>query len=97
MSELQYIRIAYEPVWAIGTGVTASPDQAEEVHAFIRKWFLDNYSESQAQAMQILYGGSVKPANFDELIKKPNLDGGLVGGASLKPESFFDLIKIACS
>ncbi len=95
VSDLQYIRIAYEPIWAIGTGVAASVEQAEEVHAFIRKWIKENYSKDQAEQTQILYGGSVKPANFDQFLQQPNIDGGLVGGASLKPESFLELIKQA--
>jgi triosephosphate isomerase len=85
--------IAYEPVWAIGTGKTATPAQAEEVHVFIRKQYAKMYGESAAQEMRILYGGSVKPDNVAELMKQPNIDGGLVGGASLEVDSFTKLVK----
>ena len=81
--------IAYEPVWAIGTGKTASPEQAQEVHANIRKLL----PVDVADKVRILYGGSVKPENVKELMAKPDIDGGLVGGASLKVESFVKLIK----
>jgi triosephosphate isomerase len=81
--------IAYEPVWAIGTGKTASPEQAQEVHAFIRGLL----PKEVAQETRILYGGSVKPENVKELMAKPDIDGGLVGGASLKVESFVKLVK----
>jgi triosephosphate isomerase len=83
------VTIAYEPVWAIGTGKTASPEQAQEVHAFIRGLL----PKEVAQEIRILYGGSVKPENVKELMAKPDIDGGLVGGASLKVESFVKLIK----
>ncbi len=89
--------IAYEPVWAIGTGVTASPEQAEEVHRFIRKFLTDIYGNALAQQIRIQYGGSVKPANADELLGQPNIDGALVGGASLDPDSFTAIIKSAQS
>ncbi len=82
--------IAYEPVWAIGTGVTASPEQAQEAHAFIRKFMNENL-ELNAQATSILYGGSVKPANVVELLSCPDIDGGLVGGAALKADSYTGL------
>lgn len=88
--DLENVIIAYEPVWAIGTGVTASPEQAEEMHAFIRSLL----EESHKGSMRILYGGSVKPENFKELLAKPNIDGGLVGGASLDAESFGHLVRI---
>ncbi|KAG9293675.1 hypothetical protein G9A89_019012 [Geosiphon pyriformis] len=78
--------LAYEPVWAIGTGKVATPEQAQEVHEFIRKWLKDNVSESVAENTRIIYGGSVNGANSADLAKKPDIDGFLVGGASLKPE-----------
>ena len=82
--------IAYEPVWAIGTGKTATPAQAQEVHLQLRKWLVANVSESVAQSTRILYGGSVTGANAKELASQPDIDGFLVGGASLKPE-FIDI------
>jgi triosephosphate isomerase (TIM) len=85
--------IAYEPVWAIGTGKTATPQQAEEVHAAIRKMYAGMYGAEAAEAIRILYGGSVKPDNVSELMKQPNIDGGLVGGASLEIDSFTKLAK----
>ena len=84
--------IAYEPVWAIGTGVTASPAQAQEMHAVIRKLVTEQYGEDVADGTSILYGGSVKPANAKELFSQPDVDGGLVGGASLKAEDFLAII-----
>lgn len=78
--------VAYEPVWAIGTGVTASPEQAQEVHEFLRGWLKDNVSAEVSDATRIIYGGSVTGANSAELGKKGDIDGFLVGGASLKPE-----------
>ncbi|WP_417608062.1 triose-phosphate isomerase [Owenweeksia hongkongensis] len=86
--------IAYEPVWAIGTGETASPEQAQEVHAFIRKYLTETYSAEVANAVSILYGGSVKPENAKEIFGQPDVDGGLIGGASLKYEQFVKLIEI---
>jgi len=85
--------IAYEPVWAIGTGKTATPEQAQEVHFFIRKMYAQMYDEGVAEKTRILYGGSVNPGNISELMKKPDIDGGLVGGASLGAESFAKLAK----
>ena len=85
--------IAYEPVWAIGTGKTATPDQAQEVHAMIRGLLEEMYSASLSGSRCILYGGSVKPENIEELMKEEDIDGGLIGGASLKSESFVDIIK----
>jgi len=85
--------IAYEPVWAIGTGKTATPAQAEEVHAFIRKLLTEMYDEATAQAIRIQYGGSVKPDNVKELMGQPNIDGALVGGAALKADSFEAIVK----
>ncbi|KAH8417899.1 hypothetical protein KR222_007850 [Zaprionus bogoriensis] len=84
--------VAYEPVWAIGTGKTATPDQAQEVHAFLRKWLADNISKEVSDTLRIQYGGSVTAANAKELAKKPDIDGFLVGGASLKPE-FVEIIN----
>lgn len=87
--------IAYEPVWAIGTGVTASPAQAEASHAFLRKWMGRNYNPALAETVRIQYGGSVKPDNARELLSQPNVDGALVGGASLKPDQFCPIIQAA--
>jgi len=87
------IVIAYEPIWAIGTGVTASPEQAQEIHAHIRKLINDTYGTEVAESTSILYGGSVKPANAKELFSKKDIDGGLVGGASLKSSDFEQIIK----
>ncbi|MFT5407111.1 MAG: triosephosphate isomerase [Verrucomicrobiales bacterium] len=87
--------IAYEPVWAIGTGRTASPEQAQEAHAFIRKVLTDLYDGETSARIRIQYGGSVKPGNMGELISQEDVDGALVGGASLEPESFFGIIKAA--
>ena len=84
--------IAYEPVWAIGTGVTATPDQAQEVHENLRKWLAENVSQAVADSVRILYGGSVNAKNCKELASKADVDGFLVGGASLKPE-FSEIIN----
>jgi triosephosphate isomerase len=92
-SDLDRIIIAYEPVWAIGTGRTATPEQAQVMHAFIRRVFAERYSEEAAQALRILYGGSVKPENIAGLMSKPDIDGALVGGASLKAESFAQIVN----
>ncbi len=85
--------IAYEPVWAIGTGVTASSDQAQEIHAFIRKEIASKYGADVADATSILYGGSCNPKNADELFAQADIDGGLIGGASLKSRDFVDIAK----
>ena len=90
--EFANIVIAYEPIWAIGTGVTATSDQAEEVHAFIRSFLAEKYGETVANDTTILYGGSCKPTNAPELFAKPNIDGGLIGGASLKAADFKGII-----
>ncbi len=87
------IVLAYEPVWAIGTGETATPDQAQEMHAFIRSLFEDRYNHQVAENLTILYGGSVKPNNAEEIFSKPDVDGGLIGGASLKAEDFFAIVN----
>lgn len=87
------IILAYEPVWAIGTGETASPDQAQEMHAFIRGIIAKQYSEAIAEEVSILYGGSVKPANAEEIFSKPDVDGGLIGGAALNVDDFTAIIK----
>lgn len=86
------VAIAYEPVWAIGTGLTATPEMAQETHADIRKWVADNVSPSVAQAIRIQYGGSMKGANAEALLAQPDIDGGLIGGASLT-EDFYNVIK----
>jgi len=85
--------IAYEPVWAIGTGKTATPEQAQEVHAFIRKELAQLYQEDISRKIPILYGGSVKPDNIDILMSQPDIDGALVGGASLKIDSFLRIVE----
>lgn len=85
--------IAYEPIWAIGTGKTATSDQAEEICAVVRKTVADLYDQGVADKVRIQYGGSVKPANVKELMARPNIDGGLVGGASLVPESYLELVN----
>lgn len=87
--------IAYEPVWAIGTGRTATPDLAEATHALIRRMIASLYSSAAAEAVVIQYGGSMKPENAAQLVAQPDIDGGLIGGASLKAESFHDLVKNA--
>lgn len=86
---LKNIVLAYEPVWAIGTGETASPEQAQDMHAFIRKTLADKYGKDAADEVPILYGGSVKPSNAKEIFSKPDVDGGLIGGAALNAEDFF--------
>lgn len=88
--------IAYEPVWAIGTGKTATPEQAQEVHAYIRKLLSELYSKETAQSIRIQYGGSVKPENIKDLMAQPDIDGALVGGGSLKTDSFTEIVKGSC-
>ena len=87
------VTIAYEPVWAIGTGKVASDEQAEEAHKFLRGWLAGRFSDDVAAATRILYGGSVKPDNANGLLGQPNVDGALVGGASLKAELFIPIIQ----
>jgi triosephosphate isomerase len=89
--------LAYEPVWAIGTGLTATPAQAEEAHHLIRDLLTKRFGIDAAQKTQILYGGSVTPENIESLLACPNVDGALVGGASLKPESYLKLLKAGCA
>jgi triosephosphate isomerase (TIM) len=93
--EMEKIIIAYEPVWAIGTGKTATPQQAEEVHKFIRDLLNKLFSKDTANSIRIQYGGSVKPENITELMKQPDIDGALVGGASLSVESFSTIVNKA--
>jgi triosephosphate isomerase len=92
-SDLDRIIVAYEPVWAIGTGRTATPEQAQEMHAFIRRVFADRHSKDAADALRILYGGSVKPDNIAGLMAQGDIDGALVGGASLKAVSFAQIVN----
>ena len=94
-AQLSEIIIAYEPVWAIGTGKTATPEQAQEVHAAIRELIVENFSEDVADNLVIQYGGSVKPDNAGELLSKKDIDGALVGGACLKADSFLGIIAAA--
>lgn len=91
--EIKKVVIAYEPVWAIGTGETATPDQAQEMHAFIRNLIAEKYGKETAEEVSILYGGSVKPDNAKEIFSKPDVDGGLIGGAALKIEDFSKIIE----
>ena len=92
-TEWSKIILAYEPVWAIGTGETASPEQAQEIHAFIRGLIASKYDEDLAMDVSILYGGSVKPANASAIFSQPDVDGGLIGGASLNAEDFIAIIE----
>jgi triosephosphate isomerase len=93
--ELNNIIIAYEPVWAIGTGKTATPEQAQEVHAFIRNYISQKYSKESGEGLIIQYGGSVKPDNAASLLSQPDIDGALIGGACLKVDSFLSIIAAA--
>ncbi len=93
-SDLSQIIIAYEPVWAIGTGLTASPEQAQSMHSYIRSELNDRFGESGSK-VPILYGGSMKPANARELLSQRDIDGGLIGGASLQSQSFLEIIRHA--
>ncbi len=92
-SDWKNIILAYEPVWAIGTGMTASPEQAQEMHAFIRDLVKNNFNNTIAEDVSILYGGSVKPTNAKEIFGKPDVDGGLIGGAALKADMFAGIIE----
>ena len=92
-SDFKNIILAYEPVWAIGTGMTATPNQAQEMHHFIRNLIEKQFDKTTAQNLSILYGGSIKPNNAKEIFGKKDVDGGLIGGAALKPELFLDIIK----
>ena len=94
--DMQKVIIAYEPVWAIGTGRTATPDQAEEVHKYMRGLLEKKYNQDLANAVRIQYGGSVKPENTAELMSQPDIDGALVGGASLQSDSFVQIVKQSC-
>ena len=93
--DLKNIVIAYEPIWAIGTGKTATPEQAQEVHSFIRDLIKENYSNESAEEIIIQYGGSVKPDNAVTLLSQTDIDGALVGGACLKADSFLSIIAAA--
>ena len=92
---LDEVVIAYEPIWAIGTGETATPEQAQEMHEMIREVLADHYKSDRAEQVRILYGGSMKPHNAEELLSQPDVDGGLIGGASLAADSFTDIIGVA--
>jgi triosephosphate isomerase len=93
--DLAHVVLAYEPVWAIGTGLTATPEQAQSVHGFIRGWLGEHFGVSVAGAMRIQYGGSVTAANAPELLSQSDIDGALVGGASLKPGEFASIVRAA--
>ncbi len=95
--QLKKVVIAYEPVWAIGTGRTATPEQAQEVHALIRGLLVKLSDEGTAGAVRIQYGGSMKPANAAELLAQPDIDGGLIGGAALDASSFIEIVKAAAN
>jgi triosephosphate isomerase len=91
--EMEKVVVAYEPVWAIGTGKTATPEQAQEAHQFIRKMLAQVFNKGVAEGTRILYGGSVKPDNVDQLMSQKDIDGALVGGASLKADSFARIVQ----
>jgi len=91
--DISKVVIAYEPVWAIGTGKTASPEQAQEMHAYIRGLIEEKYGSEVAQGVSILYGGSVKPKNAKEIFSQEDVDGGLIGGASLKADDFIAIVN----
>ena len=92
-SSFEQIILAYEPVWAIGTGETASPEQAQHMHAYVRQVLANKYDDSVANSVSILYGGSVKPSNAQELFSNPDVDGGLIGGAALNAQDFYTIIN----
>lgn len=94
-NNIKNLIIAYEPVWAIGTGKTATKEQAEDTHLIIRKILAKIFDQETASSMSILYGGSVNPDNASELLSQPNIDGALIGGASLKPEDFLDIVNFS--
>jgi triosephosphate isomerase len=94
-THIERVVIAYEPVWAIGTGRTATPEQAEQMHTYIRRLLHEKYGEAPGDGVKILYGGSVKADNISQLLEKPNIDGALVGGVSIKAESFIQVIANA--
>jgi len=96
-ADFSHVVIAYEPVWAIGTGITATPEQVQEMHEFIRSLISKKYSQNLADNVMILYGGSCNAANAQELFSQPDVDGGLIGGASLKPDEFIQIIQAASS
>ncbi|MCC5841350.1 MAG: triose-phosphate isomerase [Opitutales bacterium] len=93
--QAENVVVAYEPVWAIGTGKTATPEMAQEVHHFIRKWLSGRFGDTAAAKIRILYGGSMKPGNAQDLLSQEDIDGGLIGGASLQAKSFIELVTIA--
>ena len=93
LEDISKVIVAYEPVWAIGTGVVASPAQAQEMHKFIRDLLVDLFNAQVADDMTILYGGSCKPSNAAELFTNPDVDGGLIGGAALKAEDFLAIVN----
>ena len=95
IEQMSNVIIGYEPVWAIGTGLTATPEQAQEMHAFIRKLITEKYGNSVGNNLPILYGGSCKPSNAGEIFSQPDVDGGLIGGAALKTEDFIGIIEAA--
>jgi len=94
VEQFKSVVLAYEPVWAIGTGLTASPEQAQEVHAFIRETLSAQYGQELADNTSILYGGSANPGNAESLFSQPDIDGGLIGGASLKSRDFLEIIRV---
>ncbi|MZP66730.1 MAG: triose-phosphate isomerase, partial [Bacteroidales bacterium] len=91
--EITNVVVAYEPVWAIGTGLTATPEQAQEIHQFIRGLFSEKYGKEIAENLTILYGGSCKPSNAAEIFSMPDVDGGLIGGAALKKDDFIAIVE----